>query len=123
MKWDNGTKDFDPTTFQISNINSGTGARNVIPGLKTTMFNFRYSPAPTEASLRSRVEQILEKHSLNYEIDWYEASLPYETERSSHLVSQALAAVKEVTGKEGSVCTSGGELNQLVDIKSVFVYI
>eukprot|EP00985_Skeletonema_marinoi_P034790 scaffold44906_cov380-Skeletonema_marinoi.AAC.1 len=51
MNWDNGTDDFGPTTFQISNINSGTGARNVIPGIKTTMFNFRYSPASTEESL------------------------------------------------------------------------
>ena len=107
-KWDDGTDDFGPTTFQISNINSGTGARNVIPGEKTAMFNFRYSPASTEESLRSRVQQILENHSLNYEIDWHEASLPYTTNRSSHLVKQALASVLEVTGSEGSLCTSGG---------------
>jgi succinyl-diaminopimelate desuccinylase len=110
MNWDNGTDDFGPTTFQISNINSGTGARNVIPGFKTTMFNFRYSPASTEESLRSRMEQILEKHSLNYEIDWHEASLPYETDRKSHLLKQALASVLEVTGAESTLCTSGGEL-------------
>eukprot|EP00984_Skeletonema_dohrnii_P038507 scaffold41796_cov133-Skeletonema_dohrnii-CCMP3373.AAC.1 len=108
MNWDNGTDDFGPTTFQISNINSGTGARNVIPGIKTTMFNFRYSPASTEESLRSRMEKILEKHSLNYEIDWHDASLPYETDRTSHLVEQALASVLEVTGAEGTLCTSGG---------------
>ena len=111
MTWDNGTDDFGPTTFQISNINSGTGARNVIPGIKTTMFNFRYSPASTEESLRSRMEKILEKHSLNYKIDWHEASLPYETDRSSHLVEQALASIFEVTGTEGALCTSGGKLN------------
>lgn len=110
MNWDNGTDDFGPTTFQISNINSGTGARNVIPAFKTIMFNFRYSPASSEESLRSRMEQILKKHSLNYEIDWHEASLPYETDRSSYLVEQALASVFEVTGAEGTLCTSGGEL-------------
>ena len=97
MNWDDGTDDFDPTTFQISNLNAGTGARNVIPGIKTTMFNFRYSPASTEESLKSRVEQILENHSLNYEIDWHEASLPYETDRDSPLVIEALASVLEVS--------------------------
>ena len=110
MNWDNGTDDFGPTTFQISNINSGTGARNVIPGVKTALFNFRYSPASTGESLRSRMEKILEKHSLNYEIDWHEASLPYETDRNGHLVKQALASVLEVTGMEGALCTSGGRL-------------
>lgn len=119
MTWDNGTDDFGPTTFQISNINSGTGARNVIPGIKTTMFNFRYSPASTEESLRSRMEKILEKHSLNYEIDWHEACLPYETDRSSHLVEQALASVFEVTGAEGALCTSGGKLNHFSSFQSI----
>ena len=119
MTWDNGTDDFGPTTFQISNINSGTGARNVIPGIKTTMFNFRYSPASTEESLRSRMEKILEKHSLNYEIDWHEASLPYETDRSSHLVEQALASIFEVTGTEGALCTSGGKLNHFSSFQSI----
>jgi succinyl-diaminopimelate desuccinylase len=74
MKWDGGTQDFGPTTFQISNINSGTGARNVVPGFKKVVFNFRYSPASTEESLRSRVEEVLSRHSLNYEIDWHEVS-------------------------------------------------
>ena len=108
MKWDNGTDDFDPTTFQISNLNSGTGARNVIPGFKTAMFNFRYSPASTEESLRTRVEAILQRHSLNFQIDWHEASLPYETDRSCQLVKEAMASVLEVTGEESNLCTSGG---------------
>lgn len=120
MNWDNGTDDFGPTTFQISNINSGTGARNVIPGVKTTMFNFRYSPASSEESLRSRMEEILEKHSLNYEIDWHDASFPYETNRSSHLVEHALASVLEVTGEEATLCTSGGKLNHFFTKCSVY---
>jgi succinyl-diaminopimelate desuccinylase len=57
MEWDEGTPDFHPTTFQISNINCGTGATNIIPGHKTTHFNLRYSPASTTASLMERVEQ------------------------------------------------------------------
>jgi succinyl-diaminopimelate desuccinylase len=74
MKWDDGTEDFGPTTFQISNINAGTGARNVVPGFKTVVFNFRYAPASTEETLKSRVEKILDNHSLNYEIDWHDVS-------------------------------------------------
>ena len=123
MNWDNGTDDFGPTTFQISNINSGTGARNVIPGVKTTMFNFRYSPASTEESLRSRMEEILEKHSLNYKIDWHDASLPYETNKSSHLVEHALASVFEVTGSEGTLCTSGGKLNHFFQVYCLQLYL
>ena len=93
MKWDDGTPDFGPTTFQISNINAGTGARcvafcmfhlfvcftlysvnvsNVVPGFKKVVFNFRYSPASTEESLMLRMKTVLESHSLNYEIDWHE---------------------------------------------------
>lgn len=72
MKWDDGTADFGPTTFQISNINAGTGATNVTPGFKKVVFNFRFSPASTEETLKSRVEKVLENHSLNYEIDWHE---------------------------------------------------
>jgi succinyl-diaminopimelate desuccinylase len=108
MKWDNGTEDFNPTTFQISNINSGTGARNVIPGFKTVEFNFRHSPASTAESLRVRVEKVLENHSLNYEMKWHEASIPYETDANSMIVTQALESVLQVTGLKGKLCTSGG---------------
>jgi succinyl-diaminopimelate desuccinylase len=77
MKWDDGTNDFGPTTFQISNINAGTGARNVVPGFKKVVFNFRYSPASTEKSLKKRVEKVLDSHSLNYDIDWHDVSGMY----------------------------------------------
>eukprot|EP00956_Cyclotella_meneghiniana_P001944 scaffold2132_cov66-Cyclotella_meneghiniana.AAC.5 len=108
MKWDDGTPDFGPTTFQISNINAGTGARNVVPGFKKVIFNFRYSPASTEESLKSRVKTILESHSLNYEIDWHEVCSPYETDSGSLLVKHALESVEKVTGRCGKLSTSGG---------------
>ena len=76
-QWDDGTDDFGPTTFQISNINAGTGARNVVPGFKKVVFNFRYSPASTENGLKSRVEAVLKSHSLNYVIDWHEVLSHY----------------------------------------------
>lgn len=92
MKWDAGTKDFGATTFQISNINAGTGARNVVPGFKKVVFNFRYSPASTEESLKKRVEEVLVSHSLNYNIDWHDVSgvfcracpLPHHMHTFSH---------------------------------------
>ena len=108
MKWDDGTDDFGPTTFQISNINAGTGARNVVPGFKKVVFNFRFSPASTEDGIKSRVVQILENHSLTYDIDWHEVSSPYETDANSQLVKHAVESVLEVTGIKGVLSTSGG---------------
>ena len=108
MHWDDGTDDFHPTTFQISNIAGGTGARNVIPGFKTVHFNFRFSPASTVESLQKRVEAILEKHDLDFSIDWHDISHPYETPRDSELVLATLASVQEVTGVPARTCTSGG---------------
>lgn len=108
MQWDDGTEDFIPTSFQISNIAGGTGARNIIPGLKTVHFNFRFSPASTVESLQKRVQAILEKHDLDFGIDWHDLSQPYETPRESELVLATLASVQEVTGVPARTCTSGG---------------
>lgn len=108
MHWDDGTEDFHPTTFQLSNIAGGTGATNVIPGHKVVHFNFRFSPASTVESLQKRVEEILTKHELEYDIDWHEISHPYETARDSELVQAAVASVKHVTGVQARLCTSGG---------------
>jgi len=107
-QWDQGTEDFDPTTFQISNISSGTGAANIVPGFKTVVFNFRYSPASTEQQLKDRVKAILDGHALNYDLYWTDSSKPYETPRDSELVQAALASAMEVTGSESKACTSGG---------------
>lgn len=107
-QWDQGTEDFHPTTFQISNISSGTGATNIVPGFKRVVFNFRYSPASTEQQLKDRVKAILDGHALDYDLYWTDSSKPYETPRDSELVQAALASVAEVTGEESKACTSGG---------------
>ena len=107
-EWDAGTNDFHATTFQISNINSGTGAPNIVPGFKRVGFNFRYSPASTETQLKERVRGILDSHGLNYDLHWTECAKPYETPRDSYLVKAALESATEVAGVESKACTSGG---------------
>jgi len=105
--WDNGTAEFYPTSFQISNISSGTGAMNIVPGFKNVHFNFRYSPATNDIELKNRVNAILERHGLDYELKWTELSYPYMT-RGGELVEAALASAREVMGGETRACTSGG---------------
>jgi succinyl-diaminopimelate desuccinylase len=105
--WDAGTEHFHPTTFQVSNLNAGTGAPNVIPGELKARFNLRYSPAQTLQKLRETVEQILRRHGLRYTLDWFESGEPFYTPPGvlSHAVS---AAVAEVTGAAPKLSTGGG---------------
>lgn len=107
-KWEDGNDNFQPTSFQISNIMGGTGATNVIPGSKTVHFNFRYSPESTDTALKDWVCGILDNHELDYEIKWGDTAYPYETSRNGTLVQAALASVKRITDVESRVCTSGG---------------
>ncbi|KAG7340234.1 succinyl-diaminopimelate desuccinylase [Nitzschia inconspicua] len=107
-RWDDGTTDFPPTSFQISNIQSGTGALNVIPGFKTVQFNFRYSPAVTDTELKRRVHGILDKHGLQYTLEWSETTVPFESAPGGELVEQAMASVSDVMGYSSRPCTSGG---------------
>ncbi|HXD36410.1 MAG TPA: succinyl-diaminopimelate desuccinylase, partial [Rhodanobacter sp.] len=69
-RWDEGNSDFPPTSFQVSNLNAGTGANNVIPGELTALINFRYSTASRADDLRARTEAILQRHGLDYALDW-----------------------------------------------------
>jgi len=107
MQWDNGNDFFPPTTFQVSNLNSGTGVTNVIPGDLEMIFNFRFSTEITPEELQTRVEALLEKHKLNYEITWALSGMPFLTEEGN-LVSAAVKAIKNVTGLETELSTSGG---------------
>jgi succinyl-diaminopimelate desuccinylase len=106
--WDQGTDDFPPTSFQISNIQSGTGALNVIPGFKQVHFNFRYSPVVTDDELKRRVHTILDKHGLEYKLVWGDTSYPFETAPGGELVEQTMASVQDVMGYPSRPCTSGG---------------
>lgn len=106
-KWDDGNDYFPPTTFQISNINAGTGANNVIPGSVYIMSNFRFSTELTPDEIKQKFQSILDKHELEYEIDWHLSGLPFLTEPSD-LVNAVVDSIKEITGIDTELSTSGG---------------
>lgn len=105
--WDNGNDFFPVTSFQISNINAGTGANNVIPGDLEVVFNFRYSTELTETQLRERTETVLKRHGLNYTLNWKLSGHPFLTPRGD-LVDAAVSAIKAITGRDTELSTSGG---------------
>ena len=107
IAWDQGNEYFPPTTWQISNIHGGTGALNVIPGKLDILFNFRFSTASSIDSLKSRVHGVLDRHGLDYELDWTLSGKPYLTPKGQ-LVEAVSRAVKSVTGVISELCTSGG---------------
>ena len=105
--WDNGNEYFPATTFQISNINSGTGATNVVSGTLNTLFNFRYSTEVTAEQLKARTLEILDRHGVEYDIEWTLSGLPFLTP-VGELVNAARTAILNVTGTETELSTSGG---------------
>ena len=106
-EWDRGNEFFPPTTFQISNIHAGTGATNVIPGELQVIFNFRYSTETTHEALEARVEEVLERHGLEYAIEWSLSGKPFLTPAGA-LVEAARKAIRDVAGIETELSTSGG---------------
>lgn len=107
MTWDKGNDFFPPTSFQIANINGGTGASNVIPGTLEVMFNFRYSTEVTAEILIQRVLNILDAHGLDYDISWIYNGLPFLTE-DGPLLQATKEAIKEHTTLDTDPQTSGG---------------
>lgn len=105
--WDAGNDFFPATSFQVSNIRSGTGATNVIPGELEAVFNFRYSTELTHEDLRERSEAILDAHGLDYQLDWTLNGEPFLTAEGA-LVDAAVAGVTEITGRRPALSTSGG---------------
>jgi len=105
--WDEGNEYFPPTTWQISNMHSGTGAMNVIPGHADIAFNFRFSTASSVEGLQMRVCAILDKHGLDYDLDWELGAKPFLTPRGG-LVDALSAAIQEVTGISAELSTTGG---------------
>ncbi|OFE44856.1 succinyl-diaminopimelate desuccinylase [Acinetobacter towneri] len=105
--WDHGNEYFPATSFQISNIQAGTGATNVVPGNMTVTFNFRYSTEVTADQLKTRVLEILDQHQVDYEIEWTLSGLPFLTP-VGELVNAARQAIRNVTGVETKLSTSGG---------------
>ncbi len=105
--WDQVNEYFPPTTWQISNIHGGTGATNVVPGHVEILFNFRFSTASSVDDLKSRVHEILDRHQLEYDLQWELSAKPYLTPKGN-LVNAVAAAIKTATGVETTLSTSGG---------------
>ena len=106
-RWDEGNEFFPATSFQVSNINAGTGATNVIPGELKVVFNFRFSTELTDVQLRERTEAILDKHGLDYDIDWSLSGQPFLTSRGE-LIDATVAAIRETAGIDTELSTAGG---------------
>lgn len=107
QEWDQGNEYFPPTTFQVSNLNSGTGATNVVPGEAVALFNFRFSTASTPEGIKARVHAILDKHGLDYALDWEQGGEPFLTPRGS-LTDALTRAIADETGVATELSTTGG---------------
>lgn len=105
--WDLGNEFFPPTSWQISNVHAGTGATNVIPGEMVIDFNFRFCTESTADSLKQRVTALLQKHQLNFEIEWTLGGLPFLTTPGT-LVAAVQEAIQQVTGLQTELSTTGG---------------
>lgn len=105
--WDNGNEYFPQTTMQIANINGGTGAENVVPGDLSVQFNFRYSSELTDEMIKAKVEAILQKHHLNYTLNWRLSGHPFLTPQGE-LTDAAASAIKAFTQIDTKLSTSGG---------------
>lgn len=106
-EWDRGNEYFPATSFQISNIRAGTGAENVIPGTLEVVFNFRFCTEVTADELKQRVHRVLDDHRLDCKIQWRLSGQPFLT-REGALVEAARRAIKDITGTETALSTSGG---------------
>ncbi|HET9023799.1 MAG TPA: succinyl-diaminopimelate desuccinylase [Burkholderiaceae bacterium] len=107
QRWDEGDGFFPATTFQVSNMRAGTGASNVIPGSCEVDFNLRFAPVSTAESLMRRIEAILQRHGLEYELAWTVGAQPFSTAPGT--LSEAMgAAIRHVTGRETQLSTTGG---------------
>ena len=106
-QWDEGNDQFQPTSFQLSNFNSGTGATNVIPGEAVIKFNFRFSPESTAEDLIARTEAILKQYQLDYDLQWNLSGQPFETKQGK-LVDAVSQSIQAVTGNTPELSTSGG---------------
>ncbi len=106
--WDDGNQDFPPTSFQVSNLNAGTGATNVIPGALTALINFRYSTASRAEDLRARTEAILDKHGLEWQIEWSLSGEPFLTPPGGAVREAVVAVCRELCGITPEESTGGG---------------
>ncbi|MEL5502426.1 succinyl-diaminopimelate desuccinylase [Serratia ureilytica] len=107
IEWDRGNEFFPPTSMQIANVQAGTGSNNVIPGDFYVQFNFRFSTELTDAMIKQRVEELLERHHLNYSIEWRLSGHPFLTSRGA-LVDAVVNAVEHYSELTPQLLTTGG---------------
>ena len=107
LEWDQGNDFFDPTQLQFSNIQSGTGATNVIPGELTAIFNLRFSTEISADGIKEKCQAVLDESGVDYEIDWQLSGNPFLTE-PGELVDAATKSISDVTGVDTVLSTGGG---------------
>ena len=107
-RWDEGNADFPPTSFQISNLNAGTGANNVIPGELVALINFRYCTASRADALRARTEAVLQRHGLDFALEWNLSGEPFLTPPGGLLRETVVAVCRELCGIDPEQSTGGG---------------
>ena len=107
-RWDEGNADFPPTSFQVSNLNAGTGATNVIPGTLVAQINFRYATASTAADLRARTEAVLDRHGLDWRLEWNLSGEPFLSPAGGRLREAVRAVCVDLCGVEPEQSTGGG---------------
>ncbi len=105
--WDEGNDHFPPTTFQVSNIQGGTGAENVIPGQLDVMFNLRFSTELTTEEIQQRLTEILNHYGLDYELDWRLSGNPFLT-AGEEIINAVQSALQSVVGEKAQLSTGGG---------------
>ena len=107
MEWDRGNENFEPTSFQVSNIKSGTGAENVVPGVLEMTFNFRFSPESSPDGLKEKFEALLKKSDLKYDVSWILSALPFLTAKTE-FVDIVKSSIKEINNIDTKIDNGGG---------------
>ena len=107
MEWDRGNENFEPTSFQVSNIKSGTGAENVVPGVLEMTFNFRFSPESSPDGLKEMFETLLKKSDLKYDVSWTLSALPFLTSKTE-FIDIVKSSIKEINNIDTKIDNGGG---------------
>ena len=107
MEWDRGNENFEPTSFQVSNIKSGTGAENVVPGVLEMTFNFRFSPESSPDVLKEKFEALLKKSDLKYDVSWILSALPFLTAKTEFR-DIVKSSIKEINNIDTKIDNGGG---------------
>jgi len=107
MEWDRGNENFEPTSFQVSNIKSGTGAENVVPGVLEMTFNFRFSPESSPNGLKEMFEALLKKSDLKYDVSWTLSALPFLTSKTK-FIDIVKSSIKEINNIDTKIDNGGG---------------